>query len=80
MNAVICVTNAGRVIHTDPGVFGGNKGSTAGNELCHTHGGTLSNRSLPLRACSVRAYLEAARAPQRVAGVSSTVTGSEVSR
>lgn len=62
MNAVICVTNAGRVTHADSGVFGGNKDSTVGNGLCHTHGGTLSNRSLPLRAGSVRAHLEAARA------------------
>ena len=80
MNAVICVTNAGRVTHTVSEFFGGNKDSTAGKDICHTHGGTLSNRSLPLRACSVRAYLEAARAPLRVPSEPSVVIGSRVSR
>ena len=80
MTAAVCLTNADSVKHADSEITGGKDGSTAGIGFCQTHGGACQNRSLPLRVCGVRAYLEAARAPLRAAVGPSVVTGSGVSR
>lgn len=82
MNAVIRVTNAGRVTQTEAAISGGSKDDAAIPLLCHTTLGGVKNRSLSraTHAAHSRPYIRRRARSSAWTAEASAVTGSEVSR